>query len=212
MIHDVTVPLRPDVATYPGEPGPRLALLKSRAKGDAADVRELTLALHTGTHVDAPTHFIDGGATVDQLPIEVLVGRCRVVDVEAAPHVTAVALAAAVGPHAPERLLLRTRNSSGPRPVWTAPEFVRDFAAIAPDGARWLVDHGVKLVGVDYLSIEPFDAKEPLAHLVLLGAGVVAVEGLDLRRVPAGSYRLHCLPIPLVGADGAPARVLLESI
>lgn len=212
MLHDATVPLRADLPTYPGEPGPRLTLLKAMARGDAADVRELTLGLHTGTHLDAPAHFIPGGRTVEALPLDVLVGPCRVVDVAAAPHVTAAALAAAVGEDVPERLVLRTRNSSGPAPVWTRRDFDPGFAAIARDGAQWLVDHGVKLVGVDYLSIEPFDAREPLTHRILLGADVIAVEGLDLRAIPAGRYRLFCLPVPLAGADGAPARVLLEEL
>jgi arylformamidase len=211
MIHDATVPLRPDLPTWPGELGARLRLVKALARGDEADVRELTLGIHTGTHVDAPGHFVAGGGTVESIPLEVLVGRCRVVDVEARPQVTAAALDAALGRQAPERLVLRTRNSAGPRPVWESPTFVTDYAAIAPDGARWLVDHGVRLVGVDYLSVEPFDAAEPLTHRILLGAGVVAIEGLDLRAVPAGAYRLHCLTIPLVGAEGAPARVLFET-
>jgi arylformamidase len=212
MIHDATVPLRADLPTYPGEAGARLRHIKALARGDVADVRELTLALHTGTHVDAPGHFIPGAETIEALPLDVLVGPCRVVDVAAAPHVTAAALEAALGRDAPERLLLRTRNSSGPSPVWESARFEPGFAAIAADGAQWLVDRGVRLVGVDYLSIEPFEAKEPLTHRILLGARVVAVEGLDLRAVPAGRYRLYCLPIPLVGADGAPARVLLEKI
>jgi arylformamidase len=211
MIYDATVPLRPELPTYPGERGARLELVKALARGDKADVRELTLGIHTGTHVDAPAHFIAGGKTVEALPLEVLVGPCRVVDVEAAPHCTAAALEAAVGRDVPERLLLRTRNSTGPAPVWASPQFETGFAAIAHDGAQWLVERGVKLVGVDYLSIEPFEAPEPLTHRILLGAGVVAIEGLDLRAVPAGAYRLHCLPIPLVGAEGAPARVLLET-
>jgi arylformamidase len=210
MIYDATVLLRAGMPTYPGEDGPRLELLKSRARGDAADVRRLVLALHTGTHVDAPTHFVDGGAAVEALPLDVLVGPCVVMDVEGDPDVSAAALELRFGRSAPERLLLRTRNSTGASPVWARDAFDPGFAAIAHDAARWLVERGVRLVGIDYLSIEPFRASEPLTHRVLLGAGVVAVEGLDLRAVPAGPYQLHCLPAYLAGADGAPARVLLE--
>lgn len=212
MIHDVTVLLRPGMPTYPGEAGPRLAFIKSLARGDPADVRELTLALHTGTHVDAPGHFIPGGKTVEALPLEVLVGPCQVLSIPGAPDVSAADLEALfpTGRPVPERLLLRTRNSDGPRPMLLRDEFTRDFAAIGHDAARWLVERGVRLVGVDYLSIEPFAAREPLTHRLLLGAGVVAIEGLDLSRTPPGPYRLLCMPVPLQGADGAPARVLLE--
>lgn len=212
MLHDATLPLRPGLPTYPGEEGPHLELIKARARGDAADVRKLTLALHTGTHVDAPQHFIDGGATVEALPLEVLVGPCQVVSIAGAPDVAAIDLEALfpAGRPAPERLLLRTRNSDGPRPLLHRDAFTPDFAAIGHDAARWLVDRGVRLVGIDYLSIEPYAAREPLTHRLLLGAGVVAVEGLDLSRIAPGAYRLFCLPTCLVGADGAPARVLLE--
>src|SRR5512142_259287 len=203
MLLDVTLRLRPRMPTYPGEEGPRLDFIKSRARGDAADVRKLTLALHTGTHVDAPGHFIDGGAHVEALPLEVLVGPCQVVSIAGTPDVSAADLEALfpAGRPVPERLLLRTRNSAATPPLLLRDAFTRDFAAISHDAARWLVDRRVRLVGVDYLSIEPFAAKEPLTHRVLLGAGVVAVEGLELSRVAAGPYRLFCLPIPLAGAD-----------
>jgi arylformamidase len=212
MLHDATLPLRAGMPTYPGEEGPRLELIKARARGDAADVCKLTLALHTGTHVDAPAHFIDGGKTIEALPLEVLVGPCQVVSIAGRPDVGAADLEALfpAGGAVPDRLLLRTRNSDGPRPLLLQDAFTTDFAAIGHDAARWLVDRGVRLVGIDYLSIEPFAAKEPLTHRVLLGAGVVAVEGVDLSRIAPGAYRLFCLPAHLVGADGAPARVLLE--
>jgi arylformamidase len=212
MILDVTLRLRPGMPTYPGEEGPRLDFVKSRARGDPADVRRLTLALHTGTHVDAPGHFIDGGATVEALPLEVLAGPCQVVSIDGDPDVSAAALAARfpAGRPVPERLLLRTRNSAAAPPLLLRDAFTRDFAAIAHDAARWLVDRGVRLVGIDYLSIEPFAAQEPRTHRILLEAGVVAVEGLELSRAAPGTYQLWCLPALLEGADGAPARVLLE--
>jgi len=213
MLHDVTVTLRAGMPTYPGEDGPKLELIKSRAQGDAADVRKLTLALHTGTHVDAPEHFIEGGKTVEALPLDALVGPCEVVAVPGAPDVRAADLEALFpSPRpAPERLLLRTRNSTGPRPMFSRDAFDWDYAGIGHDAAAWLVERGVKLVGIDYLSIEPPKAEAPVTHRTLLGAGVVAIEGLDLRRVNPGRYRLYCLPALLQGADGAPARVLLES-
>lgn len=211
MRYDVTVPLRPGIPAYPGEAGPVLELLKARRRGDAADVGRLLLSLHTGTHVDAPTHFLDGGGGVETLPLDALVGPCLVLDVEAAPDVSAAALEARLGGAVPDRLLLRTRNSTGAPPLWAKESFDPGFAAIGHDAARWLADRRVRLVGIDYLSVEPFGAAEPLTHLALLGAGVVVVEGLDLRAVPPGLYQLTCLPALLPGADGAPARVLLET-
>ncbi len=213
MLHDVTMLLYPGMPTWPGEPGPKLEFDKAIVRGDPANVRTLFLGLHTGTHVDAPEHFFPGAGTVEGLAMDVLVGPCTVVDVPGDPHVSAAALEALfpAGRPVPERLLLRTRNSTGPSPVWTRDAFQQQYAAVAHDAARWLVDHRVRLVGVDYLSVEPFEAREPLTHRILLGARVVIVEGLDLRTVPPGPYRLHCLPVRLQGADGAPARVVLEA-
>jgi arylformamidase len=213
MVHDVSVLLRPGMPTWPGEEGACLKQVKHMARGDSANVRQLELGIHTGTHVDAPEHFVEGAATVEHLALEVLVGPCAVVDVKGEPDVSAVELEALfpAGRPVPERLLLRTRNSTGPSPVWAREGFQRDYAGIAHDAARWLVARGVRLVGVDYLSVEPFEATEPVTHRTLLGAGVVAIEGLDLRRTAPGTYRLCCLPILLQGAEGAPARVILES-
>ncbi|MBF6605991.1 MAG: cyclase family protein [Chloroflexi bacterium] len=208
---DVTVPLRVGMPAYPGEAAPRFHLLKSLARGDIADVSGVEMALHSGTHVDAPNHFLIGAAGVDALPLDVLVGPCRVVDVDADPHVGAADLASALGEERPERILLRTRNSRSRPACWERPAFTPDFAALAVDGARWLVARGTRLVGIDYLSVEPFGVAEPATHLVLLAAGVVIVEGLDLRAVDAGSYELLCLPLPMASRDGAPARVVLRA-
>ncbi len=213
MLHDVSVLLRPGMPTWPGEPGPRLELKESLARGEAANVRTLSLGIHTGTHLDAPEHFLEGGRTAEQLPLDVMMGPCLVVDVPGEPHVSAAELEACFpsGRPVPERLLLRTRNSTGPSPLWTHDTFQTGFAAVAEDGARWLVEHRVRLVGVDYLSVEPFQAKGHPTHKILLGAQVVIIEGLDLRRITPGPYRLHCLPLLLQGAEGAPARVVLET-
>ena len=213
MLHDVSVMLRPGMPTWPGEPGIRLELVKSMARGDPANVRTFSEGIHTGTHLDAPEHFIDGARMSEQLPLDVLVGPCVVVEVVGDPDVSAPALEALfpLGRPVPERLLLRTRNSTGPSPVWTHDTFQTGYAAIGHDAARWLVERRVRLVGVDYLSVEPFHAKEPITHRTLLGADMVLIEGLDLRRVTAGPYRLLCLPLLLQGAEGAPARVVLES-
>lgn len=212
MLHDVSVLLRPGMPTWPGEPGPRLEVLKSIGRGDPDNVRSLSMGIHTGTHVDAPEHFIAGARTSDRLPLDAMVGPCLVVEVAGDPDVSAAALEALfpAGRPVPERLLFRTRNSTGPSPVWNHGTFQSGYAAVAADAARWLVDRRVRLVGVDYLSVEPFQSKQHVTHRTLLGADVVVIEGLDLRRVAPGPYTLHCLPLLLEGAEGAPARVVLE--
>jgi arylformamidase len=197
--------------TYPGEAGPSFSLLKAMADGDPADVSAVAMGLHTGTHVDAPCHFLPGAGGVESHPLDALLGPCDVLEINADGDVTATQLAAALGDRRPERVLLRTRNSIGRRPAWSRDAFDPDFAALQSEAARLLIERDVRLVGIDYLSVEPFAADQPLTHLALLGAGVVIVEGLDLRRVPAGSYELLCLPVVMAGRDGAPARVLLRA-
>jgi arylformamidase len=205
-IYDLTVTLRAGMPTWDGEPGPECRPIKQiGVDGEPAQVSLLTLGTHTGTHVDAPSHFISGGATVEALPLDALVGACRVVEVGVGTRVEVADLdRVAVGAR---RLLLKT-SSGG---LWNEPEFRRDFVALSPESAAWLVAQRVLLVGIDYLSIDPYDAELAAAHLTLLGAGVVVLEGLDLRDVPPGEYDLAALPLKLAGADGAPARVVLRS-
>ncbi len=205
-IYDVTVSLRAGMPTWDGEPGPELRPIKQiGVDGEPAQVSLLTVGTHCGTHVDAPAHFIPGAGGVESLPLDALVGPCRVVDVAAAPLIQPADLEPlALGAR---RLLLKTRSGA----FWDEPTFRRDFVALAPAAAEWLVARDVLLVGIDYLSVDPYDAEPAAAHLILLGAGVVILEGLDLRRVPAGAYDLAALPLKLTGADGAPARVVLRS-
>jgi arylformamidase len=192
------------MATWPGEPGPELTPIKQMSAGHPADVSHLSLGVHTGTHVDAPRHFIPGGSGVEELPLPALVGRARVVSIE---HPRAIQLEELerASLDGAERVLFRTRNSD----EWSDWDFKRDFVYLEPDAARWLVERGTRLVGVDYLSVESFDAPEPVTHRILLSADVAVLEGLDLRNVPTGDYFLICLPLKLVGADGAPARAIL---
>jgi arylformamidase len=205
-IYDVTVRLKDGMVTWDGEPGPVCRPIKQiGVGGEPARVSLLTVGTHCGTHVDAPAHFIPGGAGVDALPLEALVGPCRVVEVKATPLIRPADLdATAVGAR---RLLLKTRSGA----LWDEPVFRRDYVALAPEAADWLVAHGVLLVGIDYLSVDPYDADPFAVHLTLLRAGVVVLEGLDLRQVPPGAYDLAALPLKLDGADGAPARVVLRS-
>jgi arylformamidase len=204
-IYDVSVPLRPDMPTYAGEPGPKLDHLKRIARGDSANVTALSLGSHTGTHVDAPHHFIDGRSTVEAISPEALVGPVQVIEFAEQRHVSAADLEAASIPAGTTRLLVKTPNSR----FWDDDEFHTDFAGLTRDAAEWLVERGFVLVGIDYLSIEQFRSPGHEVHKTLLGAGVVIVEGLDLRPVSPGAYRIACGPLKVVGADGAPARVFL---
>jgi arylformamidase len=197
-IIDISVPVRPGMVTYPGDPTVSLERVVSIANGGVCNLSRLDFGVHSGTHVDAPLHFIDGAAAVEALPLDVLVGPARVLELTPAERLDASVFE---GADLAERVLLKTRNSE----LWARDSFADDHLALTEDGARALVDGGVGLVGIDYLSIGDEDA-----HRVLLGAGVVAVEGLDLRDVEPGEYELICAPLKLVGSDGAPARVFLR--
>jgi arylformamidase len=208
-IHDVSLTLRPDMTTWGGEPGPTLAPIRRIAKGDTANVSLLSLSDHTGTHVDPPIHFIEGGATAEQLPIDALVGPCVVLGYDGAENVSGEWLERARVPRDTTRLLIKTRNSE----LWRDPihHFTRDIVAVNASAARWCVDRGMRLVGIDYLTIEPQGPEKAgyPTHHTLLGAGVLIVEGLDLRDVRPGAYDLVCAPLKIAGGDGAPARVFL---
>lgn len=202
---DVTVPLDPNLATYPGNTPFSLEGIKRLAKGDSSNVSTLHLSAHAGTHVDAPRHFFDDGGGVESLPLEMLCGRTRVVELTTRKAVTVEDLAG-FDLREDVRLLLKTANSR----LWGTPEFHADFIGVSEGAARFLVDRGVKVLGVDYLSVEPYKTPGAPTHHVLLGAGVIVIEGLNLRDVEPGSYEMFCLPLAVVGADGAPARVILR--
>ena len=205
-IYDVSVPVRDGGLVYPGNPEIHIALQQSIALGAGANVSSIEFGSHTGTHVDAERHFFENGRTVDQLPLETMMGRAIVL--EYGPDTTAVTRADLLAHDlsGEERVLLKTRNSGY---LTQDPQFHRDFTYLAPDGAEYLVELGVKLVGIDYLSIEQFHSGHHRTHLTLLSAHVVIVEGLNLVDVPAGRYDFYCLPIKLAGCDAAPARAVL---
>ncbi len=194
---------------WPGDPRVRIEPLSSIAKGDPANVSGLHMTSHTGTHVDAPYHFLRQGLTVDRLPLDVLVGPAFVAEVDGrnARGLEVYDLAKMHFPRDTTRLLIKTTNSH----FWEdkITEFERDFVHLLPQTAEWLVRRGIRLVGIDYLSVEAYGSADFRVHQILLGAGVVIVEGLDLSRVPEGPCQLICLPLKVTGCDGAPARVLV---
>jgi arylformamidase len=214
-IHDVSVLVHNGIPTWPGDPKFSMSLASSIAKGDVVNLTRLDMGAHTGTHMDAPFHFYRDGSGIDELPLEVLLGPCRVFDLSTiTDHISAATLEACDWKGSDgasvTRALFKTRNSRH----WANndSEFDKEFIALTSDAAMHLVHRGVKLVGVDYLSVEPYSSKTHPVHDTLLGAGVVIIEGLNLSAVPAGDYELIALPLKLKGADGAPARVVLRSL
>jgi arylformamidase len=211
-IYDVSVPLSDDLPTYPGDPGMRIGNWRSLADGDSSNVSLLYFSAHTGTHVDAPAHFLEGAAKSETMPLEVLLGEATVVEL---PQTTTVIDEEFVAAHCQagtERILFKTRNSR----FWSESNsgFREDFTYLSLPAATRLVQQGIKLVGIDYLSIEQFGVERHDTHFVLLRSGVVILEGLNLSDVPAGKYELLCLPLRIRGGngDGAPARAVLRTI
>lgn len=206
-IYDISLTISPDLPTWPGDPRPELELYESMEKGALYNVTRLRAGVHLGTHVDAPRHFIRDGRTVEQLPLEVLTGPCYVIQLpDGVEAITSEVLDRTEITSEMKRVLFGTRNSH----LWARGEreFQTDFVAVTEDGAEWLVERGVQLVGLDYLSIAPYSETIP-THIVLLKAGVVIVEGLNLSNVMRGFYDLYCLPLKIAGCDGAPARAIL---
>jgi arylformamidase len=204
-IYDISVPIRSGGLVYPGNPEIEIALQQAVAKGAGANVSLIRFGSHTGTHADAARHFFDDGQTVDKIPLDRLIGSALLLGF---PDELRAVSAADLQKHdlkGHTRVLLRTRNSA----LLSQKEFVRDYTYLAPDGAQYLVDHGVELVGIDYLSIEQFHSGHHKTHRTLLGRSVVILEGLDLSVPAPGEYELICLPLRIEGCDGAPARAVL---
>ena len=209
-IYDVTVAVSENVPIYEGDPQVKIEIASSIDKGAPANVSHVCLGFHTATHVDAPNHFIEGTRRVHELELEKLVGIARVVELDAS--VTAIEPKHLENLEAVERLLFKTRNSQ----FWndSSKVFRKDFTYIAPEAARVLVEKNIKLVGIDYLSVEKFGSEDFATHRILLEKEIVIIEGLDLREVSAGDYELICLPLKIQGGagDGAPARTILREI
>lgn len=206
-VYDVSLTIESGMLVWPGNPPVVIDTVKSIAQGGSSNVSLLHIGTHTATHVDAPGHFIPGAPGIDSIGPEVLLGRARLFQLPDAHHIDR-SLLEGLELTGVERVLLGTRNSAllGQRQVEV------DYAFVSEDAARYLVDTGIKLVGVDYLTIDEYQKEGRPAHHILLGAGVVIVEGLNLAGVPPGDYELLCLPLKIKDADGAPARVFLREI
>jgi arylformamidase len=204
-VHDISLTLRQRMPVYPGEPPPLLEPTSQMERGEPYNLSRLTIGTHTGTHIDAPRHFLPSGTSVDQIPVDLLVGPALVVQMAVEQEIAAADLEASAIPPGTERLLFKTRNSR----LLDDDDFRRDFVYVTLDAARWLVERGVRLVAIDYLSVERMDAQPNIVHQTLLRAGVVIVEGADLRQVAPGPYLLACLPLKIEGADGSPVRAVL---
>jgi arylformamidase len=206
-IYDISVMVTPKLPVWPGDPAIVLERVSKMEEGEHNNVSRMASGVHIGTHVDAPYHFIADGKTIEKLALDALVGPAQVIELpEDVRLIGAGDLERAGIETGMQRVLLKTRNSQ----YWGQPElpFQKDFTALAPGGAAYLVERGVRLVGIDYLSVAPFGDSVP-THRALLGSEVIALEGIDLSKVKPGRYQLYCLPLKLGGSDGAPARAIL---
>jgi len=206
-LYDISLTIAEDLPVWPGDPKIELKKISQIKDGEEANVTHLSACVHLGTHVDAPDHFLDNGETVENLSLDLLVGPALVVEVPVEGQITAPDLQSINLPEGTKRLLIKTANSQ----LWAEglKEFKEDFIALEAAAAEYLVDQGVEVVGVDYLSVAPFADPAP-THQILLKAGVLIIEGLNLSGIVPGVYTLYCLPLKIKGSDGAPARVLLQ--
>ncbi|MCC6544996.1 MAG: cyclase family protein [Nitrospirae bacterium] len=207
-IYDISVTISPDLPVWPGDPPVSIERVAKIEDGANANVSRIAMGVHTGTHVDAPFHFLTDGATAEQLPLDLLTGPAYVLELPGVKVITSSVLKQASIPSGTLRLLIKTDNSG----YWkdSGATFQTGFTGINSDGAEFLVNLGVKLIGMDYLSVAPYKQSRP-THLALLNAGVVIIEGLNLSEITQGYFTLYCLPIKLAGCDGAPARAILIS-
>jgi arylformamidase len=209
---DVSVPIKDNMVTWPGDPAVRVERTARMEDGDSANISSLAMGSHTGTHVDAPYHFLKGGSTLDRMPPDALIGPARVIEIRHRWEVTADELKEHRIRRG-QRILFKTRNSGR---CWKSAGFVKDFVFISPGAARYLAQRRVRAVGIDYLSVGPYEEDGGQTgvevHRILLASGIWIIEGLDLRKAGAGRYQLICLPLRVFQSDGAPARAVLSPL
>lgn len=203
---DISVPLTSGMVHWPGDPAPNFELISEIATGGGANVTMCRMVAHTGTHMDAPHHFLSDGVGIDSFPIEYGIGRARVIEVQGADIVTRKHLEGK-GIEKGDRVLIKTRNS---RIQWTTLDFQENYVGIDSSAARLLVEAGAVLVGVDYISVGVFEGDNPETHKILLGGGVWILEGLALGAVSEGVYDFVCLPLRIPGCDGSPVRAVIR--
>ena len=205
-IIDISVNIKPGFPVWPGHPEIRFTPIQKIGNDSKANVTQIELGAHSGTHLDAPLHFLKDGCDVTGIDLEILIGPALLIEVSDVQVVDAALLDKLSIPKNTDRLLIKTSNSQ----LWSENNtmFHKDFVAISDSGAKWIVEHGIRLVGVDYLSVAPYGNTGP-THYTLLQAGIVPVEGLNFDGVKEGRYHLICLPIKLEGCEGAPARAVL---
>ncbi len=207
ILHDISVPVSDSLLIWPGDPAVQVTRISRLEEGDTSTVSQLRMTTHSGTHIDAPAHFLPDAPGLEDISLHVLVGPAMVVDAGEAGALSEETLAAASIPQDTDRLLFRTRNSER----WSGAggeEFFPDYVGVTEDGAQWLVSRGVRLIGVDYLSVAAY-RENTATHRILLEAGVVLLETISLRHISPGKYHLVCLPLKLVGSEAAPARAIL---
>ena len=207
-IYDITLTISPDLPVWPGDPPVKIERVAKIEEGANSNLSRMSIGVHTGTHVDAPLHFLTGGNGVESLPLNILIGRAYVLNLPDADIITASVLKQSSIPTETNRLIIKTRNSQYLEQK--DPVFRTGFVGISADGAEFLVGLGIKLIGIDYLSVAPYKQSRP-THEILLKSDVVIVEGLDLSNITQGQYTLYCLPLKIAGCDGAPARAILVS-
>lgn len=203
---DISVPLCDSMVQWPGDPVCRIERVRKMEQGDMCNLTHLSMSVHTGTHMDAPRHFLPDGITMEKMPMEPVIGRCRVIEFEVEDQITADDLKK-LRLLSGQRLLFKTRNSAR---SWTMKEFDKDFISIRSDAAQVLADLKIMTVGVDYMSIGGYGKDVVETHQIMLGAGIWVIEGLNLSEIKPGYYDLICLPVKIEGADGAPCRAVLR--
>lgn len=205
---DISVPLHNAMVHWPGDPPVRIENVKEIEHGNSSTLSIISMGSHTGTHMDAPLHFIRQGISIDKMPLDTTVGRARVIEIKDTESIKPEEIHQ-YRIRSGERILFKTRNSLM---AWQTDTFIEDFVFISDEAARFLVERSVRVVGVDYLSVGSFKHGGSYVHKTLLGGGVWIIEGLDLSRVKPGKYDLICLPLKLDQGDGAPARAILRAV